>query len=191
MNKLITDKINKLLDINEKIIIAIDGKCTSGKTSLASEFLKCYDCNVFHMDDFYLPFELRTDETMKKIGGNIDFERLINEVINNIKSDNGFKYGIFNCADGEISNYITVEPKKINIIEGVYCMHPYIKNIYNMKLFLDISEEEQLIRLKHRNPDKFDQFVNVWVPRENIYFDSMNINEEYDLIINADTFKTF
>ena len=45
-------------------ILAIDGRCASGKTTLANELSQSLSCNVVHMDDFYLPFALRTPERM-------------------------------------------------------------------------------------------------------------------------------
>ena len=36
-------------------ILAIDGRCASGKTTLAGELQKRQACNVIHLDDFYLP----------------------------------------------------------------------------------------------------------------------------------------
>ena len=47
-------QIDDLLTQKDAVIVAIDGKCTSGKTTLASKLAELYDCNVFHMDDFFL-----------------------------------------------------------------------------------------------------------------------------------------
>jgi uridine kinase len=47
-------KIDELLMQKDIVIVAIDGKCTSGKTTLAAKLAEIYDCNVFHMDDFFL-----------------------------------------------------------------------------------------------------------------------------------------
>ena len=56
------------------IIIAIDGPCTSGKSAFARDIAKNYDCNVFHMDDFFLTPERKTDERLAIPGGNVDWE---------------------------------------------------------------------------------------------------------------------
>ena len=47
-------QIDDLLTQKDAVIVSIDGKCTSGKTTLASKLAELYDCNVFHMDDFFL-----------------------------------------------------------------------------------------------------------------------------------------
>ena len=42
-------KIDELLMQKDIVIVAIDGKCTSGKTTLATKLAEIYDCNVFHI----------------------------------------------------------------------------------------------------------------------------------------------
>lgn len=83
-----TDKLNRvkaridsLLAQKERVIIAIDGQCTSGKTTLAAALADCYDCNVFHMDEFFLRPEQRTPERFAELGGNVDYERFLEEVL--------------------------------------------------------------------------------------------------------------
>ena len=70
----IRKKIDELLTQKDMVIVAIDGKCTSGKTTLASQLAEIYDCNVFHMDDFFLRPEQRTPERFAEDGGNVDNE---------------------------------------------------------------------------------------------------------------------
>jgi len=77
----IRKKIDELLTQKDMVIVAIDGKCTSGKTTLASKLTQIYDCNVFHMDDFFLRPEQRTPERFAEVGGNVDYERLQEEVM--------------------------------------------------------------------------------------------------------------
>ena len=71
------------------VMVAIDGKCTSGKTTLASKLAEIYDCNVFHMDDFFLRPEQRTSERFAEIGGNVDYERFQEEVLFPLRSGSG------------------------------------------------------------------------------------------------------
>ena len=65
-------KIDELLAQKDMVIVAIDGKCTSGKTTLASKLAQIYDCNVFHMDDFFLRPEQRIPERLAEVGGNVE-----------------------------------------------------------------------------------------------------------------------
>ncbi|MBQ8395712.1 MAG: hypothetical protein IJX54_01790, partial [Oscillospiraceae bacterium] len=65
---LIIEQIDRLMAEKEQVIIAIDGYCTSGKTTLALALAKQYDCNVFQMDDFLLREEQRTPHRFAQLG---------------------------------------------------------------------------------------------------------------------------
>ena len=86
----IRKKIDELLTQKDMVIVAIDGKCTSGKTTLASKLAQIYDCNVFHMDDFFLRPEQRTPERFAEVGGNVDYERFQEEVLLPLKTGKAF-----------------------------------------------------------------------------------------------------
>ena len=67
--------IDRLLTQKSQVIVSIDGPCTSGKTTLTQKLSERYDCNVFHMDDFFLRPEQRTQARFAQPGGNVDYER--------------------------------------------------------------------------------------------------------------------
>ena len=63
------------------LVIALDGRCGSGKSTLSRRLSDTYPCSVIHMDDFFLRPEQRTEERLSETGGNIDYERFEEEVI--------------------------------------------------------------------------------------------------------------
>ena len=69
--EILKNRIDELLEQKQQVIIAIDGKCTSGKTTLARQLAESYDCNVFHMDEFFLRPEQRVPERFAEVGGNV------------------------------------------------------------------------------------------------------------------------
>ena len=128
--------IEALLAQNGAAIVAIDGKCTAGKTTLAAGLAEMLDCNVLHMDDFFLRPEQRTPERYSQPGGNVDYERFREEVLLPLKAGKAFSYRPFDCSTFTLSAPVAVTPKKLNIVEGTYCLHPYLDYVYNLKLFL-------------------------------------------------------
>ena len=62
-NSILVTLINAVLNRTDKehVIIAIDGPSATGKTTFAKNIKKHFDCNVFHMDDFFLPDEKKTE----------------------------------------------------------------------------------------------------------------------------------
>ena len=72
--------IDKLLK-KGSVKIAIEGGSASGKSTLAQYMEDIYTCTVMHMDDFFLQPHQRTPERFAEIGGNVDRERFLNEVL--------------------------------------------------------------------------------------------------------------
>ena len=163
-------QIDDLLTQKDAVIVAIDGKCTSGKTTLASKLAELYDCNVFHMDDFFLRPEQRTPQRFSEVGGNVDYERFLEEVLLPLKSSKTFSYRPFDCSTFTLSDPVIVTPKRLNIIEGTYSHHPYFGNPYDLKILLTIDEETQRRRILDRPEFLHKRFFEDWIPMENRYF---------------------
>ena len=55
--------------------------------------------------------------------------------------------------------------------------------MYTLRVFVEISPEKQLARIKERNPDKLQRFVEEWIPMENRYFEEFEISDKCDIIL--------
>ncbi len=166
----------------DRVIIAIDGRSASGKTTLASALAKELDANVFHMDDFFLRPEQRTPERLATAGGNVDRERFAAEVLTPLLSEKEFSYRPFSCKTQSLGESVKVTPRRINIIEGAYSCHPSLYGFYHLRIFLDIDPITQLERIKRRNPDTADVFRTKWIPLEEAYFEAYDIKARCDII---------
>lgn len=178
--------INRLLASNKKTTIAIDGNSGSGKSSLSSLLSAIYDCNIFHMDDFFLAPEQKTTKRLSEAGGNVDYVRFKNEVITPLMQNVPFKYQIFDCKQGNLSDWINVSPKPLNIIEGVYSLHPNYNTFYDIKIFLYTDSITQSQRILHRNGEyMLQRFQKEWIPLENHYFTQLKISDGCDYVIDT------
>ena len=178
-------RIDILTGSNDRTIVAIDGRCGSGKSTLTELIGGIYDANIYHMDDFFLTARQRIKKRLKEHDANVDFERFEREVISGIKNKKPFQYNRYHCASQTFSFSDIVNPKPLNIIEGSYCMYPALTNNYNLKVFLDISQEKQKQRIILRNDEMLQQrFFNEWIPMENLYFNKYRIKEKCDVAIN-------
>ena len=167
----IRNRIDELMLQKEQVIVAIDGNCTAGKTALAGKLAELYDCNVFHMDDFFLRPEQRTPERYAEVGGNVDYERFMEEVLLPLKAGNTFSYRPFDCGTFTLTQPVDVIPKKLNIIEGTYSHHPYFGNPYDLRIFLTITPKVQHQRILERSAFLHQRFFEEWIPMEQRYFD--------------------
>ena len=158
------------------LVIGIDGRAASGKTTCASLLSGALGAPVVHMDDFFLPGPLRTPERFASPGGNVHYERFFDEVIRHVKKPESFSYGVFDCSRMEISpEKKTVPAGNVRIIEGVYSFHPYFGDIYDIKLFMSVTQAEQKRRILERGgEEKLARFQSEWIPLEEAYFSSIN-----------------
>ena len=169
-------QIDSLLQ-HGQVSVAIEGGSASGKTTLGELLKQVYDCNVFHMDDFFLRPEQRTKERLSEAGGNVDRERFLSEVLIPLSKNESIQYRRYDCSTAALLPPTTIEPKNLNIIEGAYSMHPLLEKYYDISLFLDITSDLQKRRIIKRNsPDMAKRFFTEWIPLEQQYFDAMDVN---------------
>lgn len=177
--KLMIDDINRLLKQKENVIIAIDGRCASGKTSLANYLQKIYsdDIRILHMDDFYLPLSKRRVDWEYRIAGNMDFERFLEQALIPASRKKEIVYQPFSCQKGALLGKSLLTYCNLTIVEGSYAMHPLLASYYDLKIFLSCNKEVQLQRLKEREGERYIQFENRWIPMEELYFQTLNIDK--------------
>jgi len=153
---------------------------------LAEAISRRFDCNLFHVDDFYLPFELRTAERMAIPGGHTDFERFLAEVLEPVSQGLDVRYRAFDCGTGEMEAERVVVAKPLSVIEGSYSHHPMLGDHYDCRIFVTCSPEEQIRRLAEReSPAMLRRFKEEWIPAEERYFAQYLIEDRSDLRLDT------
>jgi len=180
----VLQEIEKLRRLHKKLVIAIDGRCASGKTTAAQLISQIYPAETIHMDDFFLPGEMRTPERMEEVGGNLHRERFIEEVLPNLRAGS-FSHRVFQCSTFTYAQ----KPRHIQnvpviICEGSYALHPSFGKYYDLAIFSDADEEEQLDRIRKRDGEfMLSRFRKEWIPMEERYFTEYRIREKCDFIL--------
>lgn len=178
----IIEAVNALPKKETIQIIAIDGRCAAGKTSLAARLQEELHCPVIHMDHFFLRPEQRTEERLAAPGGNVDYERFLQEVITPLHLGGMFCYSPFDCKTQSLTNAIQILPKNYAIIEGSYSCHPALEENYDLKIFLSTDAKEQIHRIQKRNGEAaLTAFREKWIPLEETYFSAYQVAERCDL----------
>lgn len=135
-------------------LIGICGGSGSGKTSFVAalkERVGNLDACFISMDDYYLPRE----EQLSDEQGIKNFDLLssikVEDLITDLKTLEGGqevekeRY-TFNNADAEVETFI-LRPSKLYIVEGLFIYaNEELKNKFDLKLFIDASDELKLIR---------------------------------------------
>lgn len=173
----------------EKVtIVAIDGRCGSGKSTLAEQLSELTGAGVIHMDDFFLPPQLRTKERLAQPGGNVHYERFAEEVLPKIRASEAFTYRRFDCSIMQLGEERVVpalnSQMPLRIVEGAYSFHPILGDYADIKVFSDIEYNEQLARILERNgEERLEAFKTRWILMEEKYFAAFSVQELADIVV--------
>lgn len=171
-------EIRRLFNEKGSVVVAIEGPCSAGKSTLGEELGREFDARVFHADDYFLRPEQRTPERLAETGGNFDRERFFVEVAEPAGLRQDAVCRRYFCSNGTLSDSFTVKFTPVTIVEGSYCMHPELGKYFDIGVFLNISPNEQSKRIMQRNgPSMHKRFMEEWIPMENAYFKAMNVPE--------------
>lgn len=157
-------------------IIALEGSCASGKTTIANML---HDVTIIDVDDFFLSSSKKTETRLNEVGGNIDYE-LYEECLKKIKPNTTITYTVFDCSCGKYKEK-TIEIKDKVLLVGVYSYHERVRKYINRLLYLMVDEKTQLERLSKR--DLFERFIKEWLPMEKRYYASFDFIGHADLLV--------
>lgn len=164
-------QIDAVRQCDSTVLVAIEGRCASGKSTLADQLSAHYACPVIHMDEFFLRPEQRTQERYATPGENIDHERFLEEVLLPIRRGQRVSYRPYSCQTQQLTDPILLPTSPIYIVEGSYSCHPALRQHYDLRLFLSVEPEEQMRRIAERNgPAYAEVFRERWIPLEEAYF---------------------
>ena len=179
--------MDRRLAESPRLLVAIEGGSASGKTTLAALLERVYDCNVFHMDDFFLRPEQRTEARLAEPGGNVDRERFYEEVLAPLQAGKAVTFRRYDCQTQTLAPPVTAAPKALNIVEGAYSMHPALADGYGLSVFLRVPPEVQRSRILLRNgPEVGERFFTRWIPLEQRYFDALDPEGRCDLVLEVE-----
>ena len=178
------DEIEKQIRQKKKVVIAIDGPSASGKSTLGELLEKKYDALLFHTDHYFLPQVRKTEERLCESGGNVDYERLKFEIIDNINNDY-IKSNYFNCTTDKLEQRDSNKNKQVVIIEGAYSMHEKLQQHYTLTIFLEIEDSLQRDRILARNGEvMLERWLKEWIPLENEYFSKEDLKNKADILMD-------
>ena len=161
-----------------RVLVALDGRCAAGKTTLARRLGERYGWSVVHMDHFFLRPEQRTPERNQAPGENVDHERFLEQVLLPLERGEEPVYRPFHCHTQRLGEPVRVELAPVVLVEGSYACHPSLREHYDLRVFLTVERQEQLRRIAQRNGlEGLERFRVQWIPLEEGYFSACGVEQ--------------
>lgn len=172
---------NYISNLPSKSIVALEGRCGSGKTTISNILENKY--TVIHIDDFFLS-EKQKETYGNRLNSNINYDLVNNnleKVINALK--NNLPIVSIKCFDCHSQNYYEKELalKDKIIVEGVCASSPKLSKHIDKIAYLFVDKATQTKRIEQR--ELKDRFFNEWIPLEEKYFTRFDIFRHCDVII--------
>ena len=169
-------------------IIALDGRCGSGKTTWAEQLAKDNNLFLVHADDYFLQLHQRTEERLNTPGENVDWERIEEQVLLLYSRQEPVILQKFDCATKTLQDKTTADLSGYQglLIEGSYSLHERLLPYYSLSLFLDIDPAAQQKRLQKReSKESFLMFLSRWIPLEEFYISRKHPDLKADCIVES------
>ncbi len=200
----ITEKIRTNVNPDAPYIVAIEGKGCSGKSSVAAELERQLRehglaTSIMSIDNFCRP---RTDryrddcpEAEQVYRFNFDyglFDGLITEATTMKRLSYAHKFLDVKTDSFDGCAIYTVHPGGVLIVEGIFVLRRHLIPLYDYKIYVDISDEDQIARARIRDidrgnsPDQIEyKYHRRYRPSYNLFLEEHRPRESADLIISG------
>ena len=168
------------------VVLALDGRCGSGKTTMAAALAEQFpDSTVLHTDDFYLPPADRVPGWEQIPCANMDLARLRDEALRPAYEGQPVPYRAYSCREGRCLPVQQLSAQPLVILEGSYSHHPLLAGYETLRVFVTCSKPEQTRRLQAREGGCYQSFAARWVPLEEAYFSHYHIENKADFVMDT------
>ena len=175
--------------LNRPVLVAVDGRSGTGKSTLAAEVAARHGGRCVTADDFWsggeedywqaLPPDERADRA-------IDWRRLRAEVLEPLLAGCPASWRTFNWQVGEglSDSSLACEPVPVIVLDGAYSMRPELADIVDVAVLVTLDDPERRSRLLAREGDEFmGRWHVLWDKTEDYYFTTVRPPNVFDVVI--------
>jgi uridine kinase len=177
------------LDVGRRtLLIGIDGQGGSGKSTLARELAGLLrDPTVVEFDDFYRPArERRHGKRDDEIGGDFDWRRLREQVLEPLTAGETARYQRYDWGDDQLAEWHAISPGGVVLVEGNSATRPELRSYYDLTIWVDAPEEVRLRRGVDRDGEHARaRWVNEWMPEEDRSIAAWQPAAQADIVVDG------
>jgi uridine kinase len=149
---------------------------------------------IVHTDDFYrdVPEAERLELTPAEgVDRYFDWERLRATALLPLRNGGRARYGCFDWGAGRgLTKAITINPRDIVLVEGVYSARPEFADLLDLKVLVEAANDKREKRRQQRDRTVSRDDPHGWDARwdaaERHYFHAIRPRATFDLIVRGD-----
>lgn len=172
------------------VLVALDGRSGVGKSTLAARLAERFDAAVVNGDDFFAggsDEEWARRTPAERADRCIDWRRLRREALEPLLAGRAAVWRPF-YATGSDAALVTVAPKPLIVLDGVYSGRPELADLVNFAVLVTMADDaERRRRLIAREGETFMAgWHTIWDAAEDHYFSTIAPPARFDLIVPMD-----
>jgi len=182
-------RITALAQSTTPLVVAIDGRSGTGKSTLAACIARVVGATVVDQDDFYSGGSLedwRALTVSGKVDRVIDWRRVRTQVLEPLRAGKMASWHPFDWESmaGLAAQTISVSPSPIVILDGAYSSRRELADLVDLSILVVLPEDERRKRLLIREGEVYvDAWQSVWDDAEALYFGTLRPPDLFDIVI--------
>ena len=196
--RLITEIRTRLMSAARPVVVAIDGRSGTGKSTLAAYFAAQFPAVVVPCDDFFaanIPAQGWAERSpAARAADCIDWRRLRLEAIEPLRAGLPGRWHAFDFARGPAtdgtyarSETMTVcAPHRVLLLDGTYAARPELADVVDVAVLVEAAPEVRADRLRAREAAEFlAEWHARWDAAETHYFTTIRPREKFQFVLTS------
>lgn len=189
-------RIDSLRVLRKPMIVAIDGRSGSGKSTISQELAACSGGVYIDQDDFYVGggFDHWTRfEPWDRWDRCIDWRRVRTELLVPLRNGVPASYTPFDWDSMAIAQGrpVQIAPAEVVILDGTYSSRPELQDLIDLSVLVTLPAEARKSRVKGRDGEDWSEsWFDLWDAAEEVYFSRIRPEDHFDLVIRRESVTT-
>ena len=182
-----------------RLVVAIDGRSGSGKSTVAEALAQSIDAGIVPCDDFFAAsvsnaeWDRRTPE--QRAADAMDWRRLKHEAIEPLRAGRSARWHAFDFlagprSDGTYAMQRTateLAPKSVVLLDGAYSARPELADLLDLSVLVEAAPTTREARLAAREKADFLRHWHArWDLAEEHYFGHVRPPSAFDMVLQTD-----